>query len=98
MSEAERVLFDLPAEVTGLPRGAGSGPMAGLPEGAVHARNDTGSRDFAGAFPLWLAPVQIAVLPITSPDIVSGRLDIICVGRRECPGAHGSYPWPPLPP
>jgi Raf kinase inhibitor-like YbhB/YbcL family protein len=45
------VLFDIPAGVTELPRGAGSGEMKGLPEGAVHARNDAGSRDFAGAFP-----------------------------------------------
>ena len=45
------VLFDIPADVTELPSGAGSGDMAGLPSGAVHARNDFGSRDFGGAAP-----------------------------------------------
>jgi Raf kinase inhibitor-like YbhB/YbcL family protein len=45
------VLFDLPASVTELPRGAGSGDFPGLPAGVVHARNDYGSRDFGGAAP-----------------------------------------------
>lgn len=44
-------LFDIPANVTELPAGAGNGRFAGLPEGAVHARNDSGTRDFVGAAP-----------------------------------------------
>jgi Raf kinase inhibitor-like YbhB/YbcL family protein len=45
------VLFDVPATVTSLPTGAGSNDMAGLPEHAIHARNDFGTKDFAGAAP-----------------------------------------------
>lgn len=45
------VLFDVPASVTELPTGAASGDMAGLPEGAIHARNDWGTRDYGGAMP-----------------------------------------------
>jgi Raf kinase inhibitor-like YbhB/YbcL family protein len=45
------VLFDLPAEVTELPSGAGSPGSQGLPAGAAHARNGYGEKAYGGAAP-----------------------------------------------
>jgi Raf kinase inhibitor-like YbhB/YbcL family protein len=45
------VVFDIPADVTELPRGAGRSDQTGLPPGAQHARNDTGEPCYVGAAP-----------------------------------------------
>ena len=45
------VVFDLPPSTTELPRGAGSGDQAGLPAGAIHARNDAGGLEYIGMAP-----------------------------------------------
>src|SRR3954470_5775160 len=45
------VVFDIPADVTELPRGAGSGSGDGLPKGAKQARNDTGQPGYLGPAP-----------------------------------------------
>jgi len=45
------VVFDIPPDVTELPRGAGSGDMKALPGGAISARNDTGELGYVGAAP-----------------------------------------------
>lgn len=45
------VLLGIPADVTSLGRGAGSGDTGGLPSGAFHVRNDYGTKAFGGAAP-----------------------------------------------
>lgn len=45
------VVFDIPADVTELARGAGSGDGKALPAGAKHARNDAGAPGYMGAAP-----------------------------------------------
>ncbi|GII79645.1 hypothetical protein Sru01_46270 [Sphaerisporangium rufum] len=45
------MLYDIPADVTELPRGAGGGEKKGLPEGAVLGPTDYGTREYGGAAP-----------------------------------------------
>jgi Raf kinase inhibitor-like YbhB/YbcL family protein len=45
------VLFDIPMDVTELPRGAGQPGSPDLPAGAQHARNDMGIHGYCGAAP-----------------------------------------------
>ncbi|GGM13219.1 YbhB/YbcL family Raf kinase inhibitor-like protein [Dactylosporangium sucinum] len=45
------LVVNLPVGVTELPSGAGTGDKDGLPDEAVHLKNDYGSRDFGGAAP-----------------------------------------------
>jgi Raf kinase inhibitor-like YbhB/YbcL family protein len=45
------LLFDLPPDVTELPRGAGGPGREGVPADAIHTRNDYGNREFGGAAP-----------------------------------------------
>ena len=43
------MVLDIPRDVTELPTGAGSGDKVGLPNGALHVRNDLGTTEYCGA-------------------------------------------------
>ncbi|GAA3369651.1 YbhB/YbcL family Raf kinase inhibitor-like protein [Streptomyces sannanensis] len=97
------VLFDVPASVTELPPGAGSGKFEGLPAGAVHARNDYGSKDFGGAAPPPGDPAHRYVFTVyavdqeklgpdadASPAVIGFNLRFHTLGRAQLIGEYAS--------
>ncbi|MFE3069415.1 YbhB/YbcL family Raf kinase inhibitor-like protein [Streptomyces sp. NPDC059247] len=97
------VLFDIPASVTELPVGAGSGAFEGLPAGATHVRNDYGSKDFGGAAPPAGDPAHRYVFTVyavdserlgpdgdVSPAVVGFNLRFHTLGRAQLVGEYAA--------
>ncbi|MBP0460408.1 YbhB/YbcL family Raf kinase inhibitor-like protein [Streptomyces montanisoli] len=97
------VVFDIPASVTELPPGAGTGSFEGLPAGAVQARNDYGTRDFGGAAPPPGDPAHRYVFTVyavdteklgpdgdASPAFVGFNLRFHTLGRGQLIGEYGA--------
>ncbi|MGW6395449.1 YbhB/YbcL family Raf kinase inhibitor-like protein [Streptomyces sp. NPDC055103] len=97
------VLFDIPASVTELPVGAGSGSFEGLPAGAVHVRNDYGAKEFGGAAPPPGDPAHRYVFTVyavdseklgpdgdASPAAVGFNLRFHTLGRAQLVGEYAA--------
>ena len=66
------VVFNIPPDVTSLPKGAGDPKSANAPKGAVQSRNDTGVPGYAGPCPPQVDPphhYNITVFAVDAPKL-----------------------------
>jgi Raf kinase inhibitor-like YbhB/YbcL family protein len=69
------IVYDLPVGATELPTGAGTGDKDGMPDEAIHARNDYGTRDFGGAAPPKSDPPHRYFFVVHALDVESLDVD-----------------------